>query len=623
MANSPGVNGAARLSSVPVSKRLSFASYTLDLRSGELSTQGKRIYLQQQPLHVLQMLLERPGEMVGREELRNRLWPSQTFVDFDHGLNKAVQKLRTALGDRSENPQFIETVPRRGYRFIAPVWEIEQVLPEASVKSASHWRNKRSLIIGALTIILLALLSYFGYSARRIGSQTSGLQRLAVLPFKNLGQDAEQEYLIDGIMEEMITRLSRYDPAQLAVISRTSAMAFKKTNKSISQIGRELNVRYILEGSVRREGSHLRVTATLIQVPSETHLWAKTYEGDLRNIASLQNAVADDVAREMKLFPRNSATEHAHTVSPEAYEAFLRGVYLWHTAPLQDIEYTRYFQKAISIEPNYAMAHAWLAFSYNRLASGELRPPSEAYPLAKAEALKAIEIDPNLPEGHAALAFILRSYEWDWIGAEREIQKALQLDPKNPVASHVYGLYLSTLGKHDEAIAVFDKTLDLDPLSPLAASNRALIYANARRDNDAIAARQEFADLVGKEPFWWGHFLLARGANNQALAAFESAPPLNTTLAGRAQAYAALGRTKEARALLKQLEADANARSVLSPYIARIHAALGDQDEAFRWLEIAYSEHAPRLIFLKVDPAWDLLRSDPRFEDLLRRMNLA
>ncbi|HVP42590.1 MAG TPA: winged helix-turn-helix domain-containing protein [Terriglobales bacterium] len=624
-------SGTVQDPSAPETAKAYFAGYALDIRSGELTCNGKRIYLQQQPLEVLRMLLATPGEMVSREQLRERLWPGDTFVDFEHGLNKAVQKLRTALGDSPENPRFIETVPRRGYRFVAPLADPASQAEVRPTVTAPPIRTRPRHAIAALAMALLLGLLVNLASSKFSPRPTTvpGLQRLAVLPFANLSGDSAQEYFSDGMTEEMIAYLSRYDSSRLAVIARTSAMAYKGSRKTVAQIGRELDVDYILEGSVRRDGNRVRITAQLIQVQDQSHRWAESYERELSGIFPVQKDIAVNVAREIGLQLTRGAPAPLRTriVQPEAYEAFLRGLSLWHSGRQRGAaDSVDHFKRAIALQPDYAEAYAWLAFAYNRLASGEFVPPKEGYPLAKAAALRAIEIDDSLPEGHAALGFILRNYEWDWAGSERELKKALLSNPNNPVSNHVYGLYLSTVGRHEEAIGAIKRAAVLDPLSRTVASGRGLVYVNARRFQEARAVAQSRRELDGANPIWWGHFLLSMGEYPQALNEFERAPrelPGLGDLAGKIQAYAGIGKTHKARALLQDLKAHPQARAILSPYIARIHGQLGEFDEAFRWLDVAVEERAARLIFLKVDPAWDPLRADPRFQSALRRMNLA
>ncbi|MGH2395581.1 MAG: winged helix-turn-helix domain-containing protein [Terriglobales bacterium] len=632
MGTPPSPKGENQSDSVPALAKVSFAGFALDLRSGELTSDNKRIYLQQQPLEVLRMLLERSGEMVSREDLRERLWPGDTFVDFDHGLNKAVQKLRNALGDDSESPRFIETLPRRGYRFIASVSKAERATAEAQAQHGASLPKRGQGRLLALIAGGLALLAVLGFAANsylrtRPAPAGAGQRRLAVLPFQNLSGDPEQEYFSDGITEEMIAHLSRFDPEWLAVIARTSAMTYKGSRKTVAEIGDELHVDYILEGSVRRDAGRVRITAQLVQVRDQSHLWAQSYEREISGIFPIQKEIADSVAREigLRLGSAAPAAGHSRAVHPEAHDAFLRGLYLWHAGDGEAVaESARHFQTAVSLQPDYALAYAWLAFAYNRMASGDYVPPKEGYPLAKAAAHRAIELDPALPEGHAALGFILRSYEWDWQGAEKELRTALRADPNSSIAHNVYGLYLSTVGRHEEAIAAMKRAGELDPLSALVASSRAAAYANARRFDDAKAVFQDRGDAARSRS--WPGILMANGEYKQALAIFDAVPADSQrpeVAAGRAQAYAALGRTREARALLDQFKAHPHARTVYSPFIARIHAQLGEKNEAFRWLQIAVEERAARVIYLKVDPAWDPLRGDSRFQDLLRRMNLA
>lgn len=627
-ASSPGED---RIQPAMATAKVRFAGHTLDLRSGELTRHGRRIYLQQQSLEVLRMLLATPGEMVSREELRERLWPGDTFVDFDHGLNNVVQKLRTALGDSADRPRIIETIPRRGYRFVAPLVEPGSLPAREPPPVVSPAPDRRPLALIVLALLVALTWVGIGYyrSYRSPSDANAGQRRMAVLPFQNLSGDPGQDYFSDGMTEEVISYLTRLDPSRLTVIARTSAMAYKGSNKTVAEIGKELQVDFLLEGSVRREGDRVRVTAQLIKVPDQSHLWTESYERDLSGILSVQKDIAANVAREigLHLVQKTDTSPRARSVKPEAYESYLRGLSLWHSGRQKGpMESVAYFKKAIALQPDYAEAYAWLAFAYNRLGSAEVLPPKQIYPLAKVAALRAIELDGSLPEGHAALGFILRNYEWDWTGAERELKIALRSDPNNPVSNHVYGLFLSTVGRHEEAIAALQRAAALDPLSPNVANSRALVYVNARRFQDAREIRQSRRELETGNPIWWGHFLLSIGEYSQALEEFEkdrSGQPRLPDLVGKAHAYAGMGRRQEALSLLQELEAHPQARTILSPFIARVHAQLGQMDQAFRWLDVAVEERAARVIFLKVDPAWDPMRADPRFQAELRRMHLA
>jgi tetratricopeptide (TPR) repeat protein len=339
----------------------------------------------------------------------------------------------------------------------------------------------------------------------------------------------------------------------------------------------------------------------------------------------IQQEIAANVAREIGLKLRAGAASPpaAKSIPPEAYDAFLRGLYLLHSGRNDAVfESVQHFQNAVAHAPDYALAYAWLAFAYNRLSSGDHVPPKKGYALAKAAALRAIEIDPTLPEAHAALGFILRSYEWDWQGAEQELRRAVAVGPNTPVAHQVYGLYLSAVGRHEEAIAALNRAAALDPLSPVVASNRASAYGYARRFEEAKAMWQGRGDISLSRS--WPHILIMNGKYREALSLLEAAPKDAQRwelVSGKAQAYAGLGRTREARAILEQLKSRPEARNILSPHIALIHAQLGETDEALRWLEMAVEEHSARLVYLKVDPGWDQLRGDPRFHALLRRMN--
>jgi TolB-like protein/DNA-binding winged helix-turn-helix (wHTH) protein len=441
------------------SGRLRFAVFEVDLRAGELTKRGLRIRLQEQPFQVLAMLLERPRELVTREELREKIW-GQTVVDFDHGVNKAINKIREALGDSAENPRFVETVARRGYRFLADVTpidtsadrqpgpETEGIVPpteshrvelaDAGVPPKRPYRAHAWAGAGlGLALVLAASLSWILYSQ----SQSSPrIRSLAVLPLESLSGDASQDYFTDGMTDELITDLGQI--SALRVISRTSAMAYKGVHRPLAEIARELNVEAVVEGTVLRSGERVRITAQLIQVPNEKHLWAQSYEGDLQDTLTLQNSVARAIAQQIqvRLNPQeDAALKKSNPVNAEAHEAYLRGRYFWNKRTGEGLlKATDYFRHAIDIDPNYARAYSGLADSYALSGDWEygILSPQDAFPKAKTAATKALALDDNLSEAHTSLAFIQDLYGWDWASAEKEYKRALALNPSYATAHH-------------------------------------------------------------------------------------------------------------------------------------------------------------------------------------------
>ncbi len=415
------------------SRVLRFGTFEVDLRAGELRKQGVRIKLQEQPFHVLTLLLQRPGEVITREELRSELWQSETFVDFDNSLNTSINKLREALGESADNPRFIETLPRRGYRFLASVSGIDgDARGYRNGEVGSGMRRFRwtvALVSFAVIAAALFVLNVFRVRDRILGStRIPPIQSLAVLPLTNLSGDPDQEYFSDGMTDALITDLAQM--GSVKVISRTSIMRYKKTDKSLPEIARELNVGGIIEGTVQRSGDRVRITAQLIEGATDKHLWAQSYEREVNDVLALQDELARSIAGEIKARMTRQVQVRSgasHPVNPKAYEAYLRGL-AYSKQPCDECEgiSLEYFNRAIQIDPKWAPAYAQLARSYHYMASGG-KP--EFFPKSKAAALKALELDEGLSEPHMSMGFILHNYDWDWSGSEREYKRALELNP--------------------------------------------------------------------------------------------------------------------------------------------------------------------------------------------------
>jgi TolB-like protein/Flp pilus assembly protein TadD len=566
-----------------------FGVFRLDLLSGELYKQEHKIKLQQKPFQILAALLDRPGEVVTREELRRQIWPPDTFVDFDHSLKTAISKIRDALGDSAEKPRYLETLPRRGYRFIAAV---EEVPTSASLEDQI---------------------------------------RLAVLPFENLSNDREQEYFSDGITDETIVQLGSSQPRQLAVIARTSAMHYKRTDKRLDQIGQELNVNHIVEGSVRRAGDRVRITAQLVRVSDQTHLWAHSYERDLRNVLALQSEVARAISNEIqvKLTPQHWARNmSALPANRQAYEAYLRGRYYLDKRTQEGTQKViDYFQEAIAHDSRYALAYAGLADGYRIQAVCGWLAPSVAREKALPAALKALEIDDRLSEAHRALGAARFRLDWEWKQSEADLLRALELNPNDAEARRVYALYLQAVGRIEDAIAELERARELDPLSLLmeTAMGRTLYFA--RRYEAAVAQCRRALELdpdYRLAQFNLGRALVETGKGGEAIAEFKKATRRGEALylGGLGYAYARSEQQDRARGVLKQLETLAERNYVSAYESAKVHAGLGQAERAMEWLERAYTERAVGIVVVKVDPVFDLLHSDPRFQGLLRRMGL-
>jgi len=617
-----------------------FGLFEVDLRAGELRKHGLKIRLQEQPFQILALLLERPRELVSREELRNRLWTADTFVDFDHGLNKTINKIREALGDSAENPRFIETVARRGYRFIADVSVIdEEQLGKAeaavavSTGSTTPGKKRPWPLAGELSAVTLALLlvALGAWKLRSRNNPATAIRSLAVLPLRNLSADASQDYFADGMTDELITDLAQL--RALRVISSTSAMLYKDTRKPLRQIAQELNVDAVVEGSVLRSGDRVRITAQLIQASDDKHLWAQSYEGDLRNTLALQNQVARAIADQIQINlskPEQVALKHGRVVDPEAYEAYLKGRYFWNKRTVDGLKKAKdFFDQAIAKDPSYAPAYSGLADTYALLGDWQyaVMPAKEALPRAKAAATKALELDETLGEAHASLAFCLDGFDWDWTSAEREFKRAIELNPGYATAHHWYAWHLNLMGKNDEAIKEMKKAQDLDPLSLIINSDFAELLVIAHFYDDAI---QQSRKTIEMDPNFalahnqLGQAYLQKQMHEEAIAEFQTAVQLSggssICVANLARAYASAGKTNEAVRILNDLKKRSTSGSSNASEIAAIYAALGDKDEAMSWVEKGYEERFNPGVLTR--PGFDPLRSDPRFQDSLRRIGL-
>ncbi|HYU40875.1 MAG TPA: winged helix-turn-helix domain-containing protein [Vicinamibacteria bacterium] len=626
---------------------LRFGSFEVDLASGELRRQGLRISLQDQPFRLLALLLERAGEVVTREELRDRLWPADTFVDFDHSLNTAVRKLREALGDSAESPRYVETLARRGYRFVAPLAEPGPTAPLAHSadadaaslppSTAARLRSsaRRALVIAAV-LSSAALLAY--WLGPRAGPRTPPGRRLtlAVLPFDNLSGDADQEYLSDGLTEEMITQLGRLEPDRLRVTARSSTWKYKHADRDIDRLRRDLGADYVLEGSLRRAGERVRVTAQLIQAADQTHVWAETYERDLGDVLVLESEVARAVARAIALTLTPDAQARlasARSVGAESYQDYLRGRYFWNRRTEAALKQALgYFQRAIAADPDDARAYSGLADCYSALGASSVvggLPPRQAVPEAKAAALKALQIDGTLAEAHNSLAMVHLLYDWDLAASEREFRRALELDPDYTTADHWYSHTLTVLGRTDESLAESKRALELEPLNLAVGSHLGWHYLYARQYDQAI---EQFRKTLELDPAFppaqryaaWAY--LQKGMRQEAIASLRAALGLlgrNPEVEGElGHALGVAGRRAEALAMLEGLRQLSSTRGV-SPYsIALVHGGLGDRDQALAWLEKAYVERSDYMPYLSREPMLDGLRSDPRFAALVRRIGL-
>jgi TolB-like protein/DNA-binding winged helix-turn-helix (wHTH) protein/Tfp pilus assembly protein PilF len=600
-------------------------------------------------MELLLLLVERRGELVSREEIAERLWGRNVFLEVDHSINTAVGKVRQVLRDDPEKPRFVETVVGKGYRFAAPVIcsnggsnrqvqvESARTTAQATSEPADQPAESRfvvrrwRMVVGATAVLALIAAIAFWYRAGSLKPAAQPtIKSLAVLPLKNLSGDPAQEYLADGMTEELIGRLTGIH--DLRVISRTSSMQFKDSKLSVPEIAKALNVDAVVEGSVMREGDRIRVHAQLIRGATDEHFWSAIYDRDLRDVLTLQSDVAQAISEKVQVTVNGKEHERlvaARQVSPDAYQAYLKGRYYWNKRTgdgMQKAE--QHFQQAIDSDPTYAAAYSGLADCNSGLAWHGFESPAESLPKAYAAARKAIEIDPESAEAHASLGLVL-SHRWDWVDAEAEFRRALELDPRYANAHHWYGDYLSIKGRHEEALAEASRALERDPLNLMISTWVGLRYYLAHNYSGAIEQNRNTVQLDSN--FAAAHLLLGEdynqaGFQSEALteltkaASLSGGSPLYT--AQVAVAFAAAGRKRDALRIAHELETTATKRYV-SPYgFSQIYATLDDKENTFKWLLTAYDDRAVWMAYLAVDPIFDRYRSDQRFKDLLRRIDL-
>lgn len=617
-----------------------FGVFEVDFATGELRKSGMRQNLSGQPFEVLRILLEHPGALVAREELRRHLWPDNTFVDYDLALKRVINRLRDALGDSADNPRFIETIPRKGYRFIAPVStngierNVAELQAQDTIDGPSQSSRSRELrtVLGLGAVVILLVLGFsvsrFGWPRSTPGS-ASQIHSLAVLPLQNLSADPAQEYFSDGMTDALITNLAQI--GSVKVISRTSSMQYKQTKKSLPEIAHELNVDGIIEGTVQRSGDRVRITAQLIYGPSDKHFWAKSYEEDLRDVFALQTNVASDIAQQVKakLTPK-SASPQPRPVDPKVLDAYIQGNYYLsgssRGAGDEDKKTARkYFQQAIDLDPEFAPAYIGLAQSHELLLQGE---PGDLVVVKKA-AQKALELDPTSSAARMELAGIKWSL-WDWPGAEEDYRRVLALYPNNAEAHDMLASILDVTGRMDEGWREYQIAQELDPNHDHLAQ---ALYQRGQFDR----AIEIFQRVAKRDPTDGGnHYALAlayaqKGLYKQYVEEMSTMAPLfglPEVGAHLQEAYAKSGYQGALRQWAKELEyLLAHKQGYYPGALAQAYVALGDKDRAFYWLD-QYSQHrdlasAEPTIYFKTDPWFAPLRSDLRFADFLRRAGLS
>jgi len=634
-------------------KSIHFGPYDIDLVGQEVRKGGIRIRLQPKPFQILAILLEHAGTTVSRDELKKALWDPDTFVDFDHGLNAAINKIRVALNDVADTPRFIETLPN-GYRFIAP---FNAQLPSPRVENSispgrkpetekSQWWKLRSTAVAIVAICLLAAsLAAFSQRGHLFGLLPINIKSIAVLPLRNLSGDSSQDYFSDSMTDELITQLAK--TSSLRVVSSASVMQYKNTNRPVADIERDLKVDALVEGSVLRSGDKVRITAQLIDAATDRHIWAEDYQGEMGDILFLENNIASAIATRVQAniaFSELSKRSQPHPVDPRAYDAYIEGRSYWfrrntHAAKPNDLEKSaEKFRLALQYDPNYALAYAGMGDYYGLQAGYAIIPPADGWKLSEEASRKALSIDASLAEAHCALATKLMLYDWNWTGAEREIRLGLQSDPQYSELHHVYSLLLSYTGRFDESIAEAHIAEDIDPLSQDTIVKRALKFS---RRYDLFL--QEVDKTFAKDParIHQERALVAKARKEFAREVEETDQLLRLRgcipCAERlARAYANGGY----RGWLEERLSDLKKRSgsgllihssegvrieqgYVSPFaFVEIYADMGNSDMAMQYLEAAYREHTAELVRLQVNPAYDNLHTDPRFQNLVRRIGL-
>ncbi len=624
-----------------------FAEFSVDLSSGELRRRGELLPLQQKPFQLLAALLERPGEVVSRHDLSEMLWGHDTFVDFNNNLNAAAKKLRDTLGDSPEAPRFIQTIPRRGYRFIHPLLSDSQSSqPHAAPavrsgqenRSESH-RSARSLgrlalrpALSALLLAALALGAYFAWDALSTAPKASVEKKtmLAVLPFRNLNEDEDGEYFADGLTEEMITHLGRLDPSRLGVIAPLSSMAYKHSSKSIGRIGQELGIDFALQASLRSQRNRTRIHVRLIQVGDGTQLWAETFEAGGDDILAVQQDIAVRTARALaiEIQPENEDfIARAGTTDTQAFEEYLKGRFHWRRFDRQGcLKAIEHYRRALESDPGFAQAWVGIADAYNIL-SFQGQDPATYLAEAKQAASTALRIDPASAEAFNSLAFAQLYLDWDVAASIRSFQRALSLRPGYAMAYHWQAGALAAAGRHREAIASMRRSLELNPIELSVISDLGWYYIYADRFDEAVKVCRE---ALRRQPqHSWAESCLISAYDRQGMA--NQAWRLTRSRLLRSDPdrlrLKSVERPHPADSLeeLRRTELERLLESDEEPYsreVAHLHALLGNRDEAFRWLEKAIAERDPWMVFLRCEPFFDGLHEDPRFLELLERVGL-
>jgi TolB-like protein/DNA-binding winged helix-turn-helix (wHTH) protein/Tfp pilus assembly protein PilF len=615
--------------STPNPETFRFGDFELDVAGYELRGGGRPIRLERQPMDLLIMLVERRGQLVSREDIIDRLWGKDVFVDVETGVHTAVRKIRRALRDSTDEPVFIETVSGKGYRFIAPV-DIRPLPPAAPEvvtppKPADPKRGRVGLAVLALAIgvgaVLWTLLGRDAPPAR---------VHIAVLPFENLGADPDRAYLADGLTEEIIAWLGQVDPDRLSVVSRTSATLARRDAKSLDELGRALGVDYLVESSIRTESGRVRITTKLIRARDQVQVWSETYNRELTSMLGLQQELGAAIAEQIRfrLSPEQyQALARRQPRVAAAYDDYLRGLtFANQRTPATTRRAIEHFERATAVDPEYALAWSALANAY---AAGPLNSdvaPLEVRERVRDAAQRAVRANPDLAEAHYSLGYLNWVLEWSWPAAEAELRRAIDLDPRYSWGPITLGHFLSQAGRHSEALAAMRRARELDPKNPMAYAISSQVAFQAR---DPQAALDHAGQAIALDSdLWIGHMMRGQayeqlGQTGLALEALGVAARFSgdnsKAVALTGYILAKSGHRDQAREVLTRLAQLSDKRFVPPFAMALVHAGLGERDAVFEWLDRAFEVHDAHLMYLTVDPKWDTFRSDPRFDALLQR----
>lgn len=620
-------------------------THQLDLKRYELRrADGVTLKLERQPMELLIFLAQRHGELVTREEIAAKLWPDGVFVDTERGINNAIRKIRIALHDSPDEPTQLQTVVGKGYRFIG---QLEMLggstglltdaapavsdSPKTPLTSQARSPGRRRLISAGIAIVAILLVAGLAVWRSRASASRGAIHSLAVLPLENLSGDPAQEYFADGVTDELTTELAQVPG--LRVISRISAMQYRAKRKAAPEIAGELHVDALVEGSVMRSGNHVRITAQLIEAKGDRHLWAQSFEGDMKDLVVLQDDAARKIAAQIRLHlpPREERQAvPARAINPEAHDLYMHGIALRDNNDERSLDQSiEWFRRALQKDPDYAPAHAGLAVAYTFQSYLGVLPAEATFPKAEEEARKAIGLDPSLGKAHDALAWVAYVYEWDWPLVEKELKRALELNPNDVDAHHYYSHYLFSMRRTTDALAEGEVAAGLDPLSQIQINHLLWQYAEAREYDRAVEIGQKIIASGLTDPAQYNLISDAyagKGRFEEAVAllrkAISQSPTRMELQTGLASVYARMGRPNEARKILRMLQQLPPTQYVSPMSIATVYCALGDKDHALQWLEKAIEQRDASVSDLPSLPFVDLLRGDPRFHNLLQRLGL-